>query len=113
MENNYCMFCGQTILPGEECKCTEAKIDRAKKKQFKDAILKIEIMFNDLEPSTELLRLLNECVEAVLNGIVKKQTIIISESIKLDISISSDGNLKINRTDTIKSSEQVKTQATY
>lgn len=31
MENNYCMFCGQTILPGEECKCAEAKIDRAKK----------------------------------------------------------------------------------
>lgn len=47
INETVCEFCGQVLLPGQECSCVDAEIHRKKQNAYDRAVEKIENLVPD------------------------------------------------------------------
>lgn len=112
-----CRFCGQIVQFDSEnalseeqqideatlhCACDEA-ITQSRRKRKKDRTLKnVEELFG--EENKKTLTLLNYAAECICDDDIEKITLNLYNGIKATISQNSKGEIKVERTDTIKKS---------
>lgn len=100
-----CKFCGQVLMDKTECDCVEARIDRAKRDAISDAEDCIKEIASDW--SEELQQLLFQGIEEIVMNGMKKITVEDDYGIKIALSSANKSYIKIDRTDTTKSSTTI------
>ena len=115
-----CPFCGQFVsveveAPWTEeelkdaaamaCECQEANQYRIRKKRKERAHSKINELFQ--EDCWGLIGLLDAAVELILMDHLDKITLDTSDGIKAKVSVNSKGNIKVERSVTLRRSSEV------
>lgn len=120
-----CRFCGQARaetytcegtqeekdeIATENCTCTKAKIYARRKREIENAKNNIRILFGEeardrgLHPlsSEEILSLLDEIARLIAYRQILAVTVNVTGTLKAKLSVTSDGNIGVERIDTEK-----------
>ncbi len=107
---NYCEFCGQVLLDGNDCKCPGATEEREIKQRINNAKTAIDNVFVNYvmsdsvaPPSEEAVCYMKRCVELIARGFINKSSIILPGGVKANITMK-NGAIKVERVETIKDS---------
>ena len=119
-KNGACRFCGQiklvealeelNELATEQCNCYEAQdyISRLYRKEKAD--FRIEELFgsgNKPELTDARMQMLHQAAGYVVDGIAEKVTVEVTGELKMMVSETAKGNIKINRKTTVQRAAEV------
>lgn len=102
LKEQICEFCGQVLLPKQVCECTDAKLQRQKTAAAEQAKAQVE----ELVPEwpEEYNDILTQGINNIIFNECKSITIEDNSGIKVKLQSQTKSFIKIDRTDTNKSS---------
>lgn len=107
IKENICEYCGQALMPGEECNCPDAERERAKQQQAADAKSSIADIFDSADLQDAVYDIMEISVDLILNYQLNKLSLALPGGVKANISRNAGGKLKIERIDTTKDSDEI------
>ena len=107
MTENICEYCGQALMPGQNCDCMPAQEARRLKAQIEEGKIVIKDILKDVADfPEETIFIAEQAVESVAREELDKVTLVLPGGSKLKIS-KKDSSLKIECVETIRSSAEV------
>lgn len=100
--DGVCEFCGQTLLEKSECNCIDAKIEKQKNEAYERASNKASELMSVWDG--EYMNLVQAGIKQIIFNEIKSVSIEDDYGIKLKLAKASKGYIKIEKTETDKSS---------
>lgn len=97
-----CKFCGQTILDGRECDCPVAMLQNEKNEAYTKATSEAKELIK--EWNEDMFSIVRQSIQEIIFNDLKSVTIEDDYGIRLKLSKVAKGFIKLDRTETNKSS---------